>query len=278
MVAEFYIGSPSRCRRSRRTASPVDRTGFGIEPNTDQTSSTSIADNVARYQQQRHLAGAGAGIEVSDLFVDSGSTDRSVDAIPAPGPQVRPTPAPATPENRATRPNCARRTSQRSLPVNRRTAPSAVTTSFRATATGSPEITFTESAGSLPPGLTLDDGTLSGTPMTPGTYTFTITASNEFGSDSETYTVVIPAAPTPTPTPTPTSPTPTPTATATPTTPAPTATSSPPTAVSGDLAATGTYFPGPLGCCDPARQRHASCCSATARYPKALIDFLPAGR
>jgi hypothetical protein len=73
---------------------------------------------------------------------------------------------------------------------------------FTVTATGSPEISYAVSAGSLPPGLTLDPATIAGTPTAAGTYAFTITATNEFGSDSARYTVVITAAPTSTSAPT----------------------------------------------------------------------------
>jgi hypothetical protein len=64
------------------------------------------------------------------------------------------------------------------------------------TATGG-EIMWTVSAGALPPGLTLDamSGQYSGTATTLGSYSFTITASNNFGSDSRDYsqTVIVPA-------------------------------------------------------------------------------------
>ena len=44
------------------------------------------------------------------------------------------------------------------------------------------------SSGTLPPGLTLDsDGTISGTPTTPGVYTFTVQAE----ADDETYTQIL---------------------------------------------------------------------------------------
>ena len=47
------------------------------------------------------------------------------------------------------------------------------------TATGTTPITFSVTAGTLPPGLTLTSaGALSGTPTTPGTYTGTVTAAN----------------------------------------------------------------------------------------------------
>src|SRR5687767_12637108 len=50
-------------------------------------------------------------------------------------------------------------------------------------------ITWSVSAGSLPPGLTVDamSGTYSGTPTTPGSYTFTIQAANNSGMDTRAY-------------------------------------------------------------------------------------------
>ncbi|WP_237657048.1 ice-binding family protein [Agreia sp. COWG] len=71
--------------------------------------------------------------------------------------------------------------------------------SYTVTASGTPTPTFTVSSGALPTGLTLDSttGVISGTPTTPGSSTFTITATNSIDSDSETYTVVT-GSPTPT--------------------------------------------------------------------------------
>jgi len=111
------------------------------------------------------------------------------------------------------------------------------------TASGTPAPGYAVSSGTLPAGLTLNptSGTISGTPLTPGSSTFGITASNGTAPDATVgYTVTTAPAvvvtPTPTPTvtpiPTPTTtpiPTPTPTTTATPTvtptaTPTPTAT------------------------------------------------------
>src|SRR5688500_2734518 len=58
------------------------------------------------------------------------------------------------------------------------------------TASGSARITFSISAGSLPPGTSLDTmtGVYAGTPTTAGNYSFTITATNSKGSDSESLT------------------------------------------------------------------------------------------
>ncbi|MDW8412838.1 MAG: putative Ig domain-containing protein [Acidobacteriota bacterium] len=59
--------------------------------------------------------------------------------------------------------------------------------------------TFSVSAGTLPPGLTLNSGTgvLSGTPTTVGTYTFTVTATDTNGcTGSQAYSVTITACPT----------------------------------------------------------------------------------
>lgn len=50
--------------------------------------------------------------------------------------------------------------------------------SFSASGSSSSPYTFTVTAGSLPPGLTLSGSTLSGTPTTAGNYNFTLTASD----------------------------------------------------------------------------------------------------
>jgi len=88
-----------------------------------------------------------------------------------------------------------------------------VGTDYTATveATGPGPITFTVSEGSVPPGIAFDEttGVLSGTPTTAGSYTFTVTATNEYGTDTREYTIVVvdrAVQPTPTPTPTPTDP------------------------------------------------------------------------
>lgn len=57
------------------------------------------------------------------------------------------------------------------------------------TATGN---NITWSSNDLPAWLTLDsDGTISGTPTTANTYTFTVTATNDAGSDSKEFTLTI---------------------------------------------------------------------------------------
>jgi hypothetical protein len=58
------------------------------------------------------------------------------------------------------------------------------------TASGSTPITWSVSAGALPPGMTLDaaTGVYAGTPTSPGNFTFTITATNSVGADSDAYT------------------------------------------------------------------------------------------
>ena len=50
-------------------------------------------------------------------------------------------------------------------------------------------------SGPLPAGLTLNGNTISGTPSTAGTSTFTVTATNSAGSDSKEYTLTINPAP-----------------------------------------------------------------------------------
>ena len=49
--------------------------------------------------------------------------------------------------------------------------------------------------GTLPAGLTLNGNTISGTPTTANTYKFTVTATNNSGSDSKEYTLTINPAP-----------------------------------------------------------------------------------
>ena len=60
-------------------------------------------------------------------------------------------------------------------------------------------ITFTPPSGTLPPGLSLtnvggDVGLLSGTPTTPGSYTFTLRATNSYGTADKSFTIVISTA------------------------------------------------------------------------------------
>lgn len=53
--------------------------------------------------------------------------------------------------------------------------------------------TFSVTSGALPDGLTLSSGgVLSGTPTTPGNYSFTITATNSAGSDDQALTLLVP--------------------------------------------------------------------------------------
>lgn len=62
-------------------------------------------------------------------------------------------------------------------------------------ATGTTPITWALGSGSsLPAGLTLSDGTISGTPTTAGTFTFTVKATNSAGDDTKGLTIVIQAA------------------------------------------------------------------------------------
>ena len=62
------------------------------------------------------------------------------------------------------------------------------------TASGNPTATYSVTAGVLPTGLSLNPttGAITGTPTTPGTYTFTVTAGNGTPRDaSVTYTIVV---------------------------------------------------------------------------------------
>ena len=58
-------------------------------------------------------------------------------------------------------------------------------------ATGSDTITWSVTSGSLPAGLTLEDGVLFGTPTTADTSTFTVKAENSYGSDSKELSITI---------------------------------------------------------------------------------------
>lgn len=62
---------------------------------------------------------------------------------------------------------------------------------------GTPTATVTVTEGELPAGLVIsENGTITGTPTTPGTSTFTVTASNgDTGDVTATYTIVTAAAP-----------------------------------------------------------------------------------
>ena len=68
------------------------------------------------------------------------------------------------------------------------------------TATGDATIVWMMDDGDLPEGLTLSAaGTISGMPATAGTYTFTVRATNDAGSDTKEFTVaIVPAAVPPT--------------------------------------------------------------------------------
>ena len=62
---------------------------------------------------------------------------------------------------------------------------------YQFSVTGFPTPTLA-SSGALPPGLTLaQDGTLSGTPTTPGTYKFVVTASNLLGSATDSVSMTV---------------------------------------------------------------------------------------
>lgn len=57
--------------------------------------------------------------------------------------------------------------------------------------TGSGDITCAISAGALPPGLSLNDCTISGTPTEAGSFAFTVTATNSAGSTERSFTLTI---------------------------------------------------------------------------------------
>ena len=60
------------------------------------------------------------------------------------------------------------------------------------TATGTAPITWRVTSGSLPTGLSLNsDGTITGTPTAQGESTFTVTATNDYGSDSKEFSLTI---------------------------------------------------------------------------------------
>ena len=70
-----------------------------------------------------------------------------------------------------------------------------VNTKYNQTLVASGDATITWSSSNLPNWLTLNsDGTISGTPTTAGTYSFTVTASNSGGSDSEQLSITISSA------------------------------------------------------------------------------------
>ena len=72
-------------------------------------------------------------------------------------------------------------------------------------ASGAPDPTFAVASGALPAGLTLtDDGTLSGTPTTAGTSTFTVAAVNGVAPAATTGQITVTVAPVAAPAPAPT--------------------------------------------------------------------------
>jgi hypothetical protein len=69
----------------------------------------------------------------------------------------------------------------------------APSTAISFTASGSTPVTWSVSAGSLPPGMSLNatTGAYTGTPTATGDFTFTITATNSVGADSDPYTQTV---------------------------------------------------------------------------------------
>ena len=67
-----------------------------------------------------------------------------------------------------------------------------VNTTYNQTLVASGDATITWSSSDLPNWLTLNsDGTISGTPTAAGTYSFTVTATNDYGSDSKEFALTI---------------------------------------------------------------------------------------
>ncbi len=67
-----------------------------------------------------------------------------------------------------------------------------VNTTYNQTLVASGDATITWSSSDLPNWLTLNsDGTISGTPTAAGTYSFTVTATNDYGGDSKEFTLTI---------------------------------------------------------------------------------------
>ena len=67
-----------------------------------------------------------------------------------------------------------------------------VNTKYNQTLVASGDATITWSSSDLPNWLTLNsDGTISGTPTAAGTYSFTVTATNDYGSDSKEFALTI---------------------------------------------------------------------------------------
>jgi len=58
-------------------------------------------------------------------------------------------------------------------------------------AIGSPTITYSVLSGSLPTGLSLSGDTISGTPSAAGSYTFTLRATNDYGTADQPFTLVV---------------------------------------------------------------------------------------
>lgn len=59
---------------------------------------------------------------------------------------------------------------------------------LKITASGDAVITYALTAGTPPPGMTFNNGDYAGTPTTIGSYSFTVTATNGFGTDTRAFT------------------------------------------------------------------------------------------
>jgi hypothetical protein len=79
-------------------------------------------------------------------------------------------------------------------PAAAATVGEAYSSAFQSSA-GTPTGTFAVTSGQLPPGLALSaSGTISGTPTTAGTFTFTVTASNLAGGEHAEFTIEVAAS------------------------------------------------------------------------------------
>ena len=154
VVAEFYVGSLNQVSEIASNTITGRSNGIRIQPATEQSSSTRIADNVVRNSSNNGIwLESGTGITVTgNRSLDSGAKD-CVDTTTGAG-------------TAGTANTWTGDTGRTSDPAGLCTAVKPTITSgnppngkvgkhyrFTVTATGSPKIAFAVSAGSLPPGL-----------------------------------------------------------------------------------------------------------------------------